>query len=114
MKGLCLKFIAALILCASAFGRATLAKQEFFTAAERRFLERAKKSDYISMQVRRELHQKPQSFYRHLLQREITLEGENLERSLDNAWIVRDNFEMQELFFKILEREIAPRSGIHE
>ncbi len=74
---------------------------------EREFLEQARQRDFIGRQARSELLLRPEVFFSGLLKREQILAREGLEKSLENAWQVRDDFEMQELFFQILERELS-------
>lgn len=77
------------------------------TSGEKRFLEEARQRDYIGKQAHGELLMRPEAFFTGLLKREELLAREQLEKSLENAWQVRDDFEMQELFFQLLERELA-------
>lgn len=87
------------------------AKEGFLTKREKKLLELAKRPDYIGKQARNELAKKPAAFYKSLVKAEQVVVREQLEKSLENAWEVRDDFEMQELFFKVLERELAPPAG---
>lgn len=64
------------------------------------------KRDYVALQARKEVAGKPAQFFDMLLKHEVTEMKKGLDKSLENAWIVRDNIEMEELFFKIIEREI--------
>lgn len=104
MKSCALKFTFSALLWINSIS----AQTPFLTASEKEFLEQARSQDYVALQAQRSLAQKSQLFYTHLLEREVAREHAHLEQSLAGEWAQRDNFEMEELFFKILERNIAP------
>ncbi len=85
-----------------------MGKESFLSPEEKKFLTRARQRDYVGLQAQKELRSKPRAFFSSLVKGEQLVAREELIKSLENAWQVRDDFEMQELFFQILERELRP------
>lgn len=104
MKSCALKFVGTWLLLINGLS----AQAPFLSSSEKKFLEQVRSPNYVALQAQRTLAQKSQLFYTHLLEREVAREHAQLEKSLAGEWARRDNFEMEELFFKILERNIAP------
>ena len=89
---------------------ATLAKESsFLNQEEKAFLKRVRERSYVATQAKAEMARKSERFYQNMLAAEVAREVKLLEGSLESAWATRDALDNEELFFRILERELAPR-----